>query len=51
MVGQLAAAGVPLAGLWLQDWGGTRNTSIGRGELHTTAPRHPPRFKNIVCCV
>ena len=22
-------AGVPVAGLWLQDWGGTRNTSIG----------------------
>jgi sulfoquinovosidase len=25
----LRDAGVPLAGLWLQDWGGIRNTSIG----------------------
>ena len=24
-----ARRGVPVAGLWLQDWGGTRNTSIG----------------------
>lgn len=29
VMGLMERAGVPVAGLWLQDWGGTRNTSIG----------------------
>ena len=29
VLAKLRAADVPLAGLWLQDWGGARNTSIG----------------------
>lgn len=29
VVAKLKDADVPLAGLWLQDWGGARNTSIG----------------------
>ena len=29
VVEKVRAADVPIAGLWLQDWGGTRNTSIG----------------------
>ena len=29
VVEKVRTADVPIAGLWLQDWGGTRNTSIG----------------------